>query len=359
MTFAPASAYYGPHTGKGGNNRERTGSTPAFVLGLPAGRPCILRPLPTVQAQSPLGGPCVKTTRLPVFEHGPGPPRAPALLPRKANLLMSTSTLRKRVLIAGLVAFVAVIVPGLAWLSLTHEPTFYRPPGRELSLEIRWEAKAKHFYASSLQLAQQISATSRDWRAVFTDQESTTGSAEAPDHNTLPTRSSRRSIRPASPSGGSGSRRPPSSTEGGSAPGRNLGRCPGHGLFEDNVLELTFEKIRALVIPISARNGSSARSRSPGRRITESTSDRTCEDELPVATFRFGADHGRSDIVLERLSVRQGQIRLSWGADRLQGRLPSSLSAPIAGRFSSTSRKRNRQGRSSSPANQSSTDPTS
>ena len=86
---------------------------------------------------------------------------------------------------------------------------------------------------------------------------------------------------------------------------------------EDNVLALTLEKIRAGVIPISA-------DRIIGP-ITEQAREHgldvrwTREDDLPVALIRYQPDHGRSDIVLERLSIRQGQIRLSGRSDRLQG----------------------------------------
>jgi hypothetical protein len=86
---------------------------------------------------------------------------------------------------------------------------------------------------------------------------------------------------------------------------------------EDNVLALSIEKIRAGVIPISAD------------RFIEPISEKakehgidlqwTRENDLPVARIRFNPSHDRTDIVLEQLNIRKGQMRLSGRSDRLQG----------------------------------------
>jgi hypothetical protein len=265
---------------------------------------------------------------------------------------MCTSSLRKRVTIAGFVALAALVIPVLAWLSLTHEPTFYRALVARGPREQR-EAKAKHFVASSLQLRNDIT-NERDWQAVFTDQEVNAWLAE--DLITL-----------------FADQIPPEVHEPRVAFGADritlafqLDRGPIRTVIwvvaqasvpEDNVLSLTFEKIRAGVVPISIE-----RFIGP---ITAQAHDRgvdvhwSREDDLPVATFRFGPDHGRSDIVLERVSVRQGQIRLSGRSDRLQGAFIAP-SLPDRRVLQLNFPKRNRQStRPSSSTHQSSTDPTS
>ena len=264
---------------------------------------------------------------------------------------MSTSTLRKRATIAGLVASLALVLPAIAWLSLTHEPTFYRALVAGVPREQR-EAKAKHFVASSLQLRNDIT-NERDWQAVFTDQEVNAWLAEdlithfadqipaavheprvafGPDRITLAFQLDRGPIRTV------------------------IWVVAQARIPEDNVLALTFEKIRAGVIPISAERligPITDQARDHGLDVRWSR-----EDDLPVATIRFNPDHGRSDIVLERLSVRQGQIRLSGRSDRFQGAFIAP-SLPDRRVLQLNFPRRNRQSGRPSSTHQSSTDPTS
>ena len=265
---------------------------------------------------------------------------------------MSMSTLRKRATIAGLVALLALVIPVVVWLSLTHEPTFYRalvaggPRGQR-------KAKAERFYASSLQLRNDIT-NERDWQAIFTDQEVNAWLAEdlvthfadqipaevheprvafGPDRITLAFQLDRGPIRTV------------------------IWVVAQPRISEDNVLALTFEKIRAGVIPISAERlmgPITARAREQGLDVRWSR-----EDDLPVATIRFGPDHGRSDVILERLSVRQGQIRLAGRSDRLQGAF-TAPTLPDRRVLQLNFPRRNRQdGRPSSSTRRSSTVPTS
>ncbi len=225
---------------------------------------------------------------------------------------MGSSTKRRRVTIILAVALTALALPGLAWLSLTHEPTFYKDLVAEGPRGQR-EAKAKHFVASSLQLRNDIT-NERDWQAVFTDQEVNAWLAEDLVSYFA-------------------DQIPPEVHEPRVAFGADrislafqLDRGPIRTVFwvvaqarvpEDNVLSLTFEKIRAGVVPVPAE-----RLIGP---ITDQARDHgldlrwTTEGGLPVATVRFAKDRGLSDIVLERLSIRKGQIRLSGRSDRLQG----------------------------------------
>jgi hypothetical protein len=264
---------------------------------------------------------------------------------------MRLSTLRKRVIIAGVAVSLCLIVPGAVWLSLTHKPTFYRAltnlPREQL------EARAKHFVASSLQLRNDIS-NERDWQAVFSDQEVNAWLAEdlvAHFADQIPPEIHE-------PRVAFGAGRITLAFQLDKGPIRTViwvvaqARIP-----EDNVLSLTFEKIRAGVIPISAEQligPITDRAREHGLDVRW-----TREDDLPVATIRFGQDHGRSDIVLERLSVRQGQIRLSGRSERLQGAFIAP-SLPDKRVLQLNFPKRNRQAdRPSSSTHQSSTDPTS
>jgi hypothetical protein len=266
---------------------------------------------------------------------------------------MSTSTLRKRVMIVGLVGSLALIIPTLAWLSLTHEPTFYRALVANVPRAQR-EAKAKHFVASSLQLRNDIS-NERDWQAVFTDQEVNAWLAE----DLITHFADQIPPEVHEPRVAFGADRITLAFQLDRGPIRTViwvvarARIP-----EDNVLSLTFEKIRAGVVPISIERfigPITAQARDHGVDVTWSR-----EDDMPVATFRFGPDHGRSEIVLERLSVRQGQVRLSGRSDRLQGAfiIPSLPDRRV---LQLNFPKRNRQSTrpSSSSTHQSSTDPTS
>jgi hypothetical protein len=265
---------------------------------------------------------------------------------------MCTSPWRKRLAIVGIIAVVALTIPGLAWLSLTHEPNFYRALVADGPKDLR-EAKAKHFVASSLQLRNDIS-NEREWQAVFTDQEVNAWLAEdLVTHfaDQIPAEIHQPRI-------AFGAERVTLAFQLDRGPIRTViwvvaqARVP-----EDNVLALTLEKIRAGVIPIS-----SERLIGP---ITEQAKDHgldirwTRENDLPVALIRFNPDQAHSDVVLERLNIRQGQIRLSGRSNRLHGSLvkPTLPSSRI---LQLNFPKRNQQmRRPSSSTLRNSTDPTS
>lgn len=224
---------------------------------------------------------------------------------------MRTSTARKRVLLLGLVVAVLLIAPTAAWLSLTHKPTFYRALASVPRAQR--EAKAKHFVASSLQLRNDIS-NEKEWQAVFTDQEVNAWLAED-----LVTHFADQ-IPPEihEPRVAFEADRVTLAFQLDQGPIRSViwvvaqARVP-----EDNVLALTLEKIRAGVVPISAdriMGPIAAQAKEHGLDVRW-----TRERDLPVALIRYKPDRGRSDVVLERLSVRQGQIRLSGRSDRLHG----------------------------------------
>ncbi len=263
---------------------------------------------------------------------------------------MRTSSKRKRLILAGLVASILLVVPAAIWLSLTHQPRFYRALA-EVPSEQR-EAKARRFVAGSLQLRNDIS-NERDWQAVFSDQEVNAwlaGDLVTHFADQIP-----REVR--EPRVAFNLDRITLAFQLDRGPIRSviwvvaLARVP-----EDNVLALTLEKIRAGVIPISADRligPITEQARQHGLDVKW-----TREAGLPVALIRYRPGD-RSDVILESLNIRQGQIRLSGRSDRLQGAFaPPTL--PTRRVLQLNFPKRNTQlRRSSSSSLRSSTVPTS
>ena len=260
---------------------------------------------------------------------------------------------RKRAIALALVLLTLIAVPGAIWLSLTHRPNFYRALV-EVPVAQR-EAKAKRFVANSLQLRNDIS-NEHDWHAVFTDQEVNAwlaGDLVTHFADQIPPQIHEPRI-------AFEADRVTLAFQFDGGPVRSViwivaqVRVP-----EDNVVALTFEKIRAGVIPISADRfieplTKQARERGLDIRWTK-------ENDLPVALIRYRPDDGRSDVVLERLAIRQGQIRLSGRSDRLQGAFVAPT-LPTRNLLQLNFPKRNtqRRSRSSSPSTlRSSTSPTS
>ena len=218
----------------------------------------------------------------------------------------------KRLLIAGFsVLTVVVAVPAFFWLTLTHEPSFYRKMVAQTPAARK--AEAKRFLASSLQLRNDI-VNEPTWEAVFSDQEVNAWLAEdlvtyfsdqlppevheprvmfEVDRVTLAIELERGGMKSviwvvAVP------------------------RVP-----EGNVLELTFEKIRAGMLPVPADQVLD--------RIVEHARERGLDvswkrdGEYPVATIRYKPHAGRDDVTLERLHVRKGELRLIGRSDKARG----------------------------------------
>ena len=243
---------------------------------------------------------------------------------------MRTSSKRKRLILAGLVASPLLVVPAAIWLSLTHQPTFYRAL-TDVPRDQR-EAKARRFVASSLQLRNDIS-NERDWQAVFTDQEVNAWLADD-----LVTHFA--------------DQIPPEIHEPRVAFGVDritlafqLDRGPIRSVIwvvaqarvpEDNVLALTLEKIRAGVIPISAERligPITDQAREHGLDVKW-----TREGGLPVALIRYKPDR-------RPVRRRPGEPEHPPGPDpplRPFRPPPGDLAPPDparpAGSFSSTSR---------------------
>lgn len=222
----------------------------------------------------------------------------------------------QRVLVAAatLVA-VAVAAPGLAWLSLTHTPSFYRamvavPRGRQ-------EAEARRFVAQSLQLRNDI-VNEPNWEAAFSDEEVNAWLAE--DLVTY-----------------FADQLPPGVHEPrvmfemdrvtlafglDQGPVRSVVWVVARPrVLEPNVLELTVEKIRAGMLPVPAEQVLDrivAHARAQGLDVSWS---RDNVEKLPVALIRYTPNHGRDDVKLERLMLLKGQIRLAGRSDLGLGRV--------------------------------------
>ena len=217
---------------------------------------------------------------------------------------------RRWTIIASVPAVLAMI-PLAVWLCLTHQPTFYRAV-RTLP-HAQSAAKAKHFVANSMQLRNDIS-NERDWQAVFTDQEVNAWLAEDlvthfADQIPAEIHEPRISFEHDRITFAFGFDRGPIRSV--------IWVVARISVPEDNVLALSLEKVRAGMIPISVDRiiGPLTRgARDRGLDVRWST-----DQDPPVALIRYRPDGVRSDIVLEKLTVRQGQIRFSGRSDRLQG----------------------------------------
>jgi hypothetical protein len=218
----------------------------------------------------------------------------------------------KRALILGLILLPVAIIPGLVWISLTHQPQFYRAMV-QLPREQR-EVRAKRFVAQSLQLRNDI-CNEPTWEAVFTDEEVNAWLAED-----LVTHFA--------------DQLPPEVHE----PrvvfevdrvtlAFQLDQGPFSSVIwvvarphvpEGNVLELTLEKIRAGVLPV------------PPDRILDRIAAyaqghgldfrwRRSAEGFPIATIRYTPDTARDDVMLEQVQIQAGQIRLAGRSNKARG----------------------------------------
>lgn len=219
----------------------------------------------------------------------------------------------KRALIVGSVLAAIAAALGGVWVSLTHEPAFYRKVVR-LSAEQR-AARAKRFVAQSLQLRNDICNEPR-WEAVFSDEEVNAWLAEdlvtefadqlppevheprvvfELDRVTLAFELDR-----------------------GPLPFRSVIWVVARpSVTKPNVLELTLEKIRAGVLPVPAEKVID--------RIIENAQAQGLDiswkrvDDLPVVLVRYSPHPEREDVLLEQLQIRDGEIRLAGTSNRAKG----------------------------------------
>lgn len=227
-------------------------------------------------------------------------------------------TRHKRIAIIGLALLLFLAAtPALIWVSLTHQPRFYRAM---VSIpRAQRQEGAKRFVAQSLQLRNDIINEPR-WEAVFSDEEVNSWLAED-----LVTHFA--------------DQLPPEVHEPRVVfePGRitlafQLDQGPVRSVIwvvararvpEPNEVELTVEKIRAGVMPVPAdqiieRITQHARGRGLDIRWTR-------DGDLPVALIRYTPDLSRNDVVLEHVIISQGKIRLAGRSNRERGALVSPV----------------------------------
>ena len=226
----------------------------------------------------------------------------------------------KRLLVLGFVSLaILAAAPGLAWLSLTHKPDFYRvtvqlPKGEQ-------EKEAKEFVAQSLQLRNDI-CNEPTWEAVFTDQQVNAWLAEdLVTHfaDQLPSEVHEPRVMFEMD-------RVTLAFELDQGPVRSViwvvarPRIP-----EGNVLELTLEKMRAGVLPIPADKVLDKLTKHAQAQGLDFQWKR--EDGFPVVTIRYKSQKGRDDVKLERVQIRKGEIRLTGISDVSRGQI-SALNLP-------------------------------
>jgi hypothetical protein len=218
----------------------------------------------------------------------------------------------KRALTIGLLIVAALVaVPATIWMSLTHQPQFYRAMV-QVPRE-QQEAKARRFVAQSLQLRNDI-INEPSWEAIFTDQEVNAWLAEdlvTEFADQLPPEVHEPRIV-------FGLDRITLAFELDQGPLRSViwvvarPRIP-----EPNVLELTFEKIRAGVLPVPSEKVIDQIVEQARMHGLDVRYERV--DQLPVIVVRYKPNSDREDVLLEQVQIREGEIRLAGRSNRTKG----------------------------------------
>jgi hypothetical protein len=226
----------------------------------------------------------------------------------------------KRVLILGLSTMTLLSLLALFWASLTHKPSFYRAMVQVPRAQR--EAGAKQFEAQSLQLYNDIQ-NEPTWEAIFTDQEVNAWLAQ----DLLTHFADQIPPEVHEPRVNFELDRITLAFELDQGPVRSVIWIVAHARVpEGNVLELTIEKVRAGVLPVSIDRflePITTRARVHGLDVQWKR-----EGGLHVAVVRYKPHDDRDDVQLEKLQILAGQIRLAGRSDRSKGvvqspRLPS------------------------------------
>jgi len=226
--------------------------------------------------------------------------------------------IKRRWVVLGLALAALAVVPTALWVLLTYQPEFYRnvaaiPPERR-------HAEAEKFLAQSLQLRNDIVNEPR-WEAVFTDEQVNSWLEEDLVSHFAD------QIPP-------GVREPRVAFEMDRVHlGFQLDQGPVRSVVSvtarirvpgENELALTIEAIRAGVVPVPAEQLLD--------RITETARSHGLDvrwerdGEFPVALVKYTPDPRRRDVVLERLQILTGQIRLAGRSSK--GRMLASPALP-------------------------------
>ena len=221
-------------------------------------------------------------------------------------------------MVLGAMIATVLIVPAALWFSLTHQPDFYRKTSA-IPIERR-HSEAKRFVAQSLQLRNDIVNEPR-WEAVFTDEQVNSWLSEdlveyfsdqIPQGVTEP-----RILFELD--------RIHFGFQLDQGPVRSIVSVVGKArVLGDHQLAITIEKIRAGVVPIPANQLLD--------KITEAAQAHGLEihwgkdGEFPMAIVKYTPNLHRRDVILDRLQVLDGQIRLAGRSNK--GRSVASPSLP-------------------------------
>lgn len=222
----------------------------------------------------------------------------------------------------GAVVGLAALLPLAGWLSLTHQPSYYRRMMSQSISHDQLEQQAKRFVAQSLQFHNDI-RNEPTWEAVFSDQEVNAWLAEdlvthfadqlppevrdprvlfEMDRVILAFRLERSGVDSV------------------------ITVVARARIPSDNTVELTLEKIRAGILPVPA-DGVLDRITEIGRRHGVDVLWKKVEG-YPVVQLQYQPNLAREDVRLEDVEIRSGRIRLAGRSDRNKGaflapRLPS------------------------------------
>lgn len=235
-------------------------------------------------------------------------------------------------------ATLAAVVPTGAWLALKHEPSFYR---ERISIPVeRRQAEAEKFVAQSLRLRNDIVNEPR-WEASFTDEQINSWMAEDLVNH----------FAPLLPPGVKDPRIVLDADR--LTLAFHLDQKPVPTVVwivlkadvpQDNELALTVEKIRAGALPVSPERFLADITKHAGAQGL--SIDWSHRDGLPVATIRYDAHRDRDDVVLERVELLKGKLRLMGRSDRARGRV-ATPSLPDRQALESNFPRPNRQSGSS------------
>ena len=219
---------------------------------------------------------------------------------------------KKKWVVLGVGATGVALIPVGFWVMLTLQPSFYRQL-KSIPPEVR-HAEAQRFVAQSLQLRNDI-RNEPNWEAIFSDQEVNAWLAED-----LVTQFADQ-IPPGvqNPRVAFEKDRLTLAFELDQGPIRSVvWVVAAIKVPQENALALTLEKVRAGLVPVPMAKLVA--------KIDEYATSRGFEVEWehdpngpPTAILRYAPDVERSDIVLEKILVRPGELRLSGRSDRSKG----------------------------------------
>ncbi len=218
----------------------------------------------------------------------------------------------KKCVVLGSGTAIVAFVPALFWFLLTLQPNFYRQ-FKTVSIAVR-QAEAQKFVAQSLQLRNDI-RNEPNWEAIFTDQEVNSWLAEdlvtqfadqippGVDNPRVSFEKDRLTL----------------AFELDQGPIRSVvWVVAAVKVPEENVLALTIEKVRAGLLPIPVQKLVDKINTYAASRGFEVTWENDSNGPS-TAILRYSPQTERSDIVLEKILIRPGEIRLTGRSDRSKG----------------------------------------